>query len=87
MANCKWCGKQFEYNDEVGYYHDICSSMCDGALSQQPKIEKLTTDLAECRKLLREGIGFADMPESCFPPEIDARFVKWCNEAAKAGGG
>jgi hypothetical protein len=41
----------------------------------------------ECRTLLREGIGFADMPESCFTPEIDARFVKWCNEAARAAGG
>ena len=49
MATCKQCGKAFQYDDEVGYAPDICGSLCDGVLSQQPKIEKLRAALLLCR--------------------------------------
>lgn len=44
MAKCRQCGKEFMYNDLTGYAADICSSFCDGALSQHGKIAALTAE-------------------------------------------
>lgn len=57
MAKCIQCGRTFAYNDEVGYYHNLCCPLCDGIYSQRDKIERLT------REVEARGARIAELEE------------------------
>ena len=54
MPVCKQCGKQFRYDDEVGYATDLCGPLCDGVYSQRHKIDSLTEQLVASQRILFE---------------------------------
>ena len=52
MATCKQCGKDFVYDDDVGYALDLCGPFCDGVHSQRAKLYKKDAEIERLRYAL-----------------------------------
>ena len=64
-CKCKQCGREYEFNKEIGYSRDLCGAYCDGLYVSNKRITALESELKDweedCERHARHVTALCEM--------------------------